>query len=156
MIYNLDFVRLGIYLVPFMLRKPKTLAFLKSITKPIRTLKSNFDLYRETTLFDLQINSQVVKLEQALNHYFDNELNRIYIEDNDASVEQKYIFTEVEHKPLFLNTVYIGTPDESVGKGVDFIVYIPTDIDYKYEEYRIKAVLNKNKLAGTRYKIEQI
>ncbi len=156
MIYNLDIIRLCIVLLPYCVRKEKIIAFLKSITAPLRTLQGIFNIYRVNFDYDLRINSQVVYLEKVLNDNFDAELKRIYIVDNNAVVLQKYIYTQVETKPSYLGKLFVGSKSESEAFGEDFIVMLPADINYEQEKYRLKALLNKYKLPSMRYKIEVI
>lgn len=156
MIYNLDIIRLCIVLLPYCVRKEKIIAFLKSITTPLRTLQGVFNIYRVNFDYDLRINSQVVYLEKVLNDNFDAELKRIRIEDNNAVVDQKYIYTDVEDKPTYLGVRFIGSKSESEVFGEDFIVLIPFDLNYEAVKYKFNALLNKYKLPSLRYKIETI
>lgn len=156
MIYNLDIVRLCIVLLPYAVRKDRIIAFLRAITTPLRTLQNTFNIYRVNFDYDLRINSQVVYLEKVLNDNFDEELRRIRVEDNEAVVNQKYIYTDVEDKPRFLGKLFIGSKSESLSYGEDFIVKIPSDLLYEEIKYKLRALLNKNKLPSLRYKIELI
>ena len=139
-------------LLPTFLRKPKLLAFLNSIVKPLDSL------YKET-LNKMQHTCQVIYLEKMLNEYFEvpnynpiyhDSTKIIYIEDAPIP-PTKYIYLDQEIPPnnyLYLGTHYLtGDIDH-----IDFIVYIPSN--YVFEEDKLRAIINYYKLAGKKYTIE--
>ncbi|HGE5775912.1 TPA: hypothetical protein ACGGHC_002753, partial [Flavobacterium psychrophilum] len=62
---------------------------------------------------------------------------------------------KAENKPKYLGTYFIKSQDEYENTGVDFIVFVPTEIKTASID-QLKYLLNYYKLAGKRYKIEAI
>ncbi|WP_134355673.1 hypothetical protein [Flavobacterium psychrophilum] len=145
---------MGIGFLPLDLRQPKNIAYVLALLEPVEWLyyqwlqKRDFDWYR------LKHTGQVCKLRKVLNDNLDKSLRRIYIAQGTA-FPRKYIYTKAENKPKYLGTYFIKSQDEYENTGVDFIVFVPTEIKTASID-QLKYLLNYYKLAGKRYKIEAI
>ncbi|WP_123937823.1 hypothetical protein [Flavobacterium psychrophilum] len=145
---------MGIGFLPINLRQPKNIAYVLALLEPVEWLyyqwlqKRDFDWYR------LKHTGQVCKLRKVLNDNLDKSLRRIYIAQGTA-FPRKYIYTKAENKPKYLGTYFIKSQDEYENTGVDFIVFVPTELKPASID-QLKYLLNYYKLAGKRYKIEAI
>ncbi len=154
MLFDINFKKMGIGFLPLDLRQPKNIAYVLALLEPVEWLyyqwlqKRDFDWYR------LKHTGQVCKLRKVLNDNLDKSLRRIYIAQGTA-FPRKYIYTKAENKPKYLGTYFIKSQDEYENTGVDFIVFVPTEIKTASID-QLKYLLNYYKLAGKRYKIEAI
>lgn len=154
MLFDINFKKMGIGFLPIDLRQPKNIAYVLALLEPVEWLyykwlqKRDFDWYR------LKNTGQVCKLRKVLNDNLDPSLRRIYIAQGTA-FPRKYIYTKAENKPKYLGTYFIKSQDEYENTGVDFIVFVPTEIKTASID-QLKYLLNYYKLAGKRYKIEAI
>lgn len=152
--FNININKIGIEELSPDLRNPRIIAYVFALLLPIKSLhyqwlqKRNFDWYRLTHT------GQVCKLRKVLNDSLDPMLRRIYI-GTGTSFPRRYIYTKAENKPKYLGTFFIKSQDEYENTGVDFTVFVPTEI-INTQIYQLKYLLNYYKLAGKRYKIEAI
>ncbi len=152
-IYTVDFRKLADWMLPTFLRKPKLLAYLKALLKPVINLYNDFKMFRSDILYKINHNGQVVYLQKVLNDRFDNIQRRIYITDGIIN-EPTYIYTHEEDKPVYLGTKYIYTREELKFKDVDFVVILPLDLVLSSEEeVRVNSLLKYYKLASKTYRI---
>lgn len=134
--------------------------FVRAALSPLNVKRNEFYSFFDSIKYDLTFNGQVIMLEHLLNDKFDNEERRIYIEDAiqipelllyniSENNELKYIYNKLESKPA----TYLYNKLEYDNE-FDFTVFVPSDIsDYLIE---MNFLLNKYKLAGTRYQIKTI
>ena len=144
--YNLNIDKLLVMLTPTFLRKPKLVAWLRTLATPLHKLLYEFQQARQADLYNLAHNSQVCYLRKALNDEFDDEQRRIRIEDGKQK-QRLYIYPRSANKPLYQRGDYIDG-------GVDFIVVLPKDLTY--DKYKLEALVNFYKLAGKRWQISQL
>lgn len=155
-IYNINWNKLVSWLIPNELFFPKVLAWCKSIVSPVSTLHGNFLAFRKQKNYELNINSQVCKLEKLLNDKFDNTFRRIYITDGELS-KKKYVFTTNEFVPLPIytlaenNPLFIYKEGEITTNTYHFIVNVPSGI--RYSNNVMISVLNTFKLPSKKYDI---
>lgn len=153
--YNIDYIKLILWLIPEELQLPKMVALVNAFSAPFKLLYNDFIARRTRNIYKIEHNSQVCYLEAALNDSFDVTQRRIYITDGNMYT-QLYIFTEVESKPLFVFTeaenkpVYIYPESDYVQTRVDFIVNIPAVIKPLINEYELIALIDFYKLASKR------
>lgn len=152
--YNVDLHKLVVLLTPTFLRKSKLIAFMQSLIAPVNSIYSDWSLMRSNNLYKLAHNGQICYLRKALNDRFDDELRRIYIGDGNKFV-RKYIYTPAERKTKYLGTIYLHQRSDYADTGVDFIVYVPSEI-VDIQIYEIEALINFYKEGVKRYKIEKI
>lgn len=149
--YNLNIDKLLVLLTPTFLRKPKLIAWLRTLAMPLNKLLDDFKVHRERDLYNLAHNSQVCYLRKALNDEFDPQLRRIKIEDGKQK-QRLYIYPRSANKPLYLGKVFLYQRGDYIDSGVDFIVVLPKNLTY--DKYKLEALVNFYKLAGKRWTIE--
>lgn len=104
--------------------------FLLAFVSPITSLYNLFRGNRDSNLYRLSHNSQIVKMEAVLNDAFDNALRRIVIVDGPIK-EAPAVYLRAELKPLYIRKSteathkYTYTAAETAVQGLDFIVQVP-------------------------------
>lgn len=151
--YNLNIDKLLVLLIPTFLRKPKLVAWLRTLATPLYKLLYDFQRASQDDLCNLAHNSQVCYLRKALNDEFDDEQRRIRIEDGKQK-QRLYIYPRSANKPLYLGKVFLYQRGDYIDGGVDFIVVLPKDLTY--DKYKLEALVNFYKLAGKRWQISQL
>lgn len=163
-IFDINFNRWAILLLPTTLRQSKMIAWLKVLVSPLVSLHYKFIQKRRDDLYKLQHNGQVCYLRKVLNDEFDPIKRRIKITDGNRYTPQ-YIYTEAEQKTKFLGTMFLRDKSTYGDTGVDFLVLVPLDVwntnktEIRIGEYRfydIEAIIDFYRLASKRYKIEQL
>ena len=152
--YSVDWNRLVVLLLPTSLRKAKLVAFVQALIAPIIQVHYSWLLKRNEDLYKMQHTGQVCSLRKVLNDQLDVSLRRIYINDGNA-FPRKYIYTRAENKPVFIGKTFIYQNDEYTNTGVDFTVFVPSEI-INTEVFKLKALIEFYKLAGKRYKLQAI
>lgn len=117
--YDFDLFKLVEQYLPPILRKPKILAWLKSLFAPIQTLKTSILAYFTYARREIRMNGQVIVLENYLNDTFDSVLRRIKIFDNSG---RYFIKSSVN--------VYSLASIDSVSKSKT--LYIPSLTDFNF------------------------
>lgn len=145
-------------LIPAMLRRPRLLAWLESITSPVAALYRQFLLYRSTVLRQLSYNGQTILLEKALNDTFDPAFRRIRVVNAVGELAPTYVNFVREQQPN--PTVYlVNEPDyqplylysqAAFNSQVDFTVYAP---GLGSQATGLHALIRRLKRAMTNYQI---
>lgn len=148
--YNFNIDKLLVLLTPTFLRKPKLVAWLRTLTMPLNKLLDDFKGHRERDLYNLTHNSQVCYLRKALNDEFDPQLRRIKIEDGTRNI-RRYIYQRNVNRPLYLGRMFLYLRGNYIDGGVDFVVVLPRGLEY--DKYKLEALVNFYKLAGKRWTI---
>lgn len=148
--YNLNIDKLLVLLIPTFLRKPKLIAWLRTLAMPLNKLLDDFKVHRERDLYNLTHNSQVCYLRKALNDEFDPQLRRIKIEDGTRNI-RRYIYQRNVNRPLYLGRMFLYLRGNYIDGGVDFVVVLPRGLEY--DKYKLEALVNFYKLAGKRWTI---
>ena len=149
--YNLNIDKLLVLLTPTFLRKPKLVAWLRTLAMPLNKLLDDFKVHRERDLYNLTHNSQVCYLRKALNDEFDPQLRRIKIEDGTRNI-RRYIYQRNVNRPLYLGRMFLYLRGNYIDGGVAFVVVLPQGLEY--DRYKLEALVNFYKLAGKRWTIE--
>jgi hypothetical protein len=150
-IFNIDFKKVILYLLPKALRREKIFALIETFQAGVRSLYLLFLSMRHDHQKDLDITPQVFSLRKVLNDYFDSDKREIRIEDT-VLFSPTYIFMPGEKKPIYLGKKAIYTNAE-LRNARGFVVIVPERLNTEAEEARMKAMINKYKLAGTKYHI---
>lgn len=159
--FNIDFHKLVVDLLPWFFRKPVWISWLGALISPVGSLYINFLSFRDMRLYESRYNGQVAELEYVLNdfYYGDGTLMRIYIEDNTESGEiYLYNIAENEDETYIYNVneasepeIYIFNTSEGTG-GTDFIVFVPDTLVYDTDYLR--GLVRKYKIAGPTFTIQ--
>lgn len=158
-IYQINYSKLVLLLLPTFLRQNVIVALLSALTSPIRMLYNSFIQYKDNTLQELEVTPQVFSLRNALNRAY-NLQEGFIIEDYVKQGEWLIVYDEIEYRSELLVIVeddtYLLVHDESTLQQVQggFIVTVPNSLsasDYP----RIRTIINKHKLMGIPYILKQ-
>jgi hypothetical protein len=179
-IFDIDYKRLIVLLLPTFLRKPILFSFLKALIQPLIKIYDSFLLNRTQNLYKIDTTGQVCYLRKMLNDNFDSEQRRIYIGEGLASdwifVYLKSLFntsggkqptcvgnadslsTTIGKKTYVFNSENTGvtliSKQGTVGaSGLDFTVMVPSELRGIVDESRLTSLINYYKLASKRYAI---
>jgi hypothetical protein len=141
------------------LRKTFTLELFKMICSPMISLYTRFYQFYEDKKYELTFNGQVIYLEHLLNDQFDNISRGIYISDSPEFDEDVVFFLESENNEetvFYLESegeaAVVFYQESEIQTWPDFIVNVPAAVTFN--EIRMKAYLNKYKLASKNYIIQ--
>ncbi|WP_286803329.1 MULTISPECIES: hypothetical protein [Sphingobacterium] len=148
-VYDVDLKKLVVMLLPSFMRTEKLIAFIWCLIVGIRTVHFKLLALWYDTDKEMEVTPQVFSLRKLLNDYFDSVNRTIRIEDAKVG-GRSYIFSITEQRPLFLGERAIYTADE-LRSGTGFVVIVPEALNNTAETARLKAMINKYKLAGTKY-----
>jgi hypothetical protein len=115
----------------------------------------------------IKMNSQIILLEYYLNHWFfvDSGTDQIYIENN-TNVSDVFVmgtsstYSSTMPKNSTYSETFMGLAPTYPDVSYDFIVWVPSALfttlgsDYTNRYNSVAQVVDKYKLAGTRYKID--
>jgi len=152
--YKLNVEILAVLLLPTFLRRPKRIALVKSLVRPLVDLHENWLTFRENNLYKLEHTSQVCYFRKVLNDELDPIDRRIYIGDG-LDFERDYIYTSSEQKPVYLGAKYIKRQFDFVDNAFDFTVFVPAGL-YETNRYKLEYLIDYYKQATKRYRIELI
>lgn len=141
--YNIDWTRLIIWLLPHPLRSSLMRDWLLLLIAPVITVHLALQAYRRRMYFATRATGQVTKLRFYLNYLFDVMLARIEIHDTDQG-DFLYIYQEYENKPIYL-------PAFLTGSAYQFLVVVPAEL--MYLEAQIRAIIDSYKLPTRKYYI---
>lgn len=145
-------------LLPWLLRKPKTLAYLQALLMPAAELYERFLTYTLYARRELSYNGQTLLLERALNDRFDPGLRRIRIINSDFSANPFYTNYGREQQPpkyLYLGDEgrpprYLYTRAETINS-IGFIVRTPAGL--AGQEVALHTRIKQLKIALVKYRI---
>lgn len=156
--FNIDFDKLINDLLPWFLRKPIMISWLRSIVSPIARLHQLFVNYRDDILFGLLHNGQVISLEDMLNKVFNptNQYPRIYIDDGERN-PVIYLYNLAEGNNTIIHNLGETFPpvflkNQSEPSGFDFTVWVHSSITFDYDQ--MFSLVNKHKAAGFQFQIK--
>lgn len=144
-------------LLPVRLRKMRTVAWVRCLIAPIKWMYIQFSERRNSNLYQVAHNGQVVYLTAALNDLFDPVGRGIYIEDG-LYEDPLFVYTVPEVKELWLGlSTETSTPTypvpqvlytdgETILLGNAFVVKVPASLPY--DEQRMRAMINKYRLTS--------
>lgn len=152
-VFNIDYDRLLLLLLPTFLRKLGIVSLLQSATVALKSTYGNFSNNQISNLYKLVHNGQVCYLKKVLNDTFDPDLRRIKIIDGNKYTRQ-FIFSGAEQFPSYLGTMHLKQYSDYADTGVDFRVTFPAGYPLAPSIYQISATIEYYKLASKRYKIQ--
>ncbi len=155
--FNIDFKKLALWLIPVWLRKSNLLLLVMVVTWPLRQVYNSFLLFTEAKLYRLRHNGQVCFLEAVLNDAFDGASRRIYISDFDGK-QRIYFWPEAERRDVnFGITQYFWAETDYADSGMDFTIHLPVDVVTTTAQMAyLKSLVNEYKLAGKNYNTVRI
>lgn len=129
-VYNINWNRLAVEMLPIALRKPALLAIVTSMLRPLELLHLDFLNFRAASLYRVRHNSQIVYMESMLNDIFDPWQKRIRIVNTVFKTAINFYEPE-ENKEVFFfeptdnKPVIFREQNELSGDGFDFMVFVP-------------------------------
>ncbi len=162
-IYTVDFKLVADRTSPPTKRGVIFAALFRALLKPLKDLRDDlFDTYRPDVSQRTKYNSQTVVMEQILNNLAGISMAPlIYIENKTILAEMNFFYNEAEGFPAhyFANEaeipdtpIYFFNDDEQIEE-FDFIVWVP-DASFADWEIRIRAEVDKYKIAGVNYDVQ--
>lgn len=154
-LYQIDYKRLVLLLLPTFLRKTRIFAFLTSLVFSVSELHVKFLKNRDANLLRIRRNGQICYLCGMLNDELDPIERRIIITDGD--VEGDWVFTMDEgeaHQLLIDNPgTLIYSETLIVANAAFFYVAVPWLREEENLNNRLKNYLNEYKLLSKKYTI---
>lgn len=163
--FNLDFEKLIRSLLPPKLRNSFWVSFIFRLLSPVRiNYAATRALYTQHS-YELRFTSQILSMATFLNQFYGTPLSgggSIYIKTQGRERAAAYIFFQNENRPN-PNTIYLQSEaqdpfytyfDSELQGDVDFIVYVPNTL--AYDPAQLSAIVNRYKLAGKRFSIQEI
>ncbi|TAG31873.1 MAG: hypothetical protein EAZ35_02155 [Sphingobacteriia bacterium] len=144
--YEVHFIRLLRWNLPVDLRKNKAYVMLKALISPLMVTYNDFTIFRISTDSELVRTTQLCRLRGSLNDVVDKVNRRITITRGTGG-NVLYVFTEMENNAKYLPK-YLGV------EGVNYIVYIPVDLQYK--ESIVRLHLTRYNLETLTYRIQYV
>lgn len=154
--YDINWKRLILWIIPEVLRKTLHVAWVVALIAPVVRLYFQFISFRNEIIYALTITPQVCYLEKALNDRFDSQQRGIYITDPEEKPGLP-LYLKVEVKPVVLFTKaeaiaqILYTKSESGKFGVDFLVNVPSNVQFDLQE--LTAFLSNYKLPSKKFKV---
>ena len=150
-IFDIDFEKLGRWLLPVRKRKPAMLAFVLVLAVPFVFIYASFKAYRKQKLYELSLSPQICYVRKLLNDLYDKAARRIYI-TNAEPRESPFVYRRAENKPLYLATQkYLYGTDETILYD-NFTVHVPAVLGLDLVE--VAGLLSTVVLPGMKFKIE--
>lgn len=155
--YNVDIYKLSAHLIPPFLRKKRLFSFFQVFLYPFYRIVQGFKNFRNTSLYKLNTNGQVMYIEKYLNDYYHLEYKDIYITDSDrydSNIPDLYsddTITMAVYSDNSDHQLYLSAGAESVKKE-DYIVNVPSYLSDKIEE--LKLLIDFTRPAGRKYIIK--
>lgn len=157
-IFDISYKKLTTWLVPEVLRKPKTMALLNALVSPVVFIYNLFLINRRNNLYKLMITPQICYVEMALNDKYDSGNRHIKIVQPKRK-EPLFVYRKVENKPVFLYTkseaakpkTWLYQKGEASANQYDFIVQVPATVAFNMNE--MTAVIDSYILPDKEYKI---
>lgn len=157
-VYDIDFEKLVIHLLPVELRKSRMIAWLRSLVKPIANIHRQFVNYRRDAIYKIEQTPQVFSMENVLNDAFDVQLRRIRIGDG-AYRDGVYFYNPNENKPVPFydpaedSPVHFFDGAELFSLDTDFVVSVPFELN-EAQEIRMRSLIDFYRLPDKTYNIQ--
>lgn len=165
-IYKTDFPKLGLMLLPSVVRHPFLAGLVSVLLSVFTELGNKIFSYREEILERLKYNGQVCRLEYCLNRIFNRD--NYGVEDTPKiSVEDAQFYPGSLYLCYKRNAVHyneipvrISSPEKhiilnrrsnNVERPVDFVVYVPWAV--AIDEVRLRAVVNTYKTMSKSWRL---
>jgi hypothetical protein len=157
-IFEINYKRLVLLLLPTFLRRSMIVAFLHAMTAPVVTLYNSFIAARKNNLYRLRMNGQVCYLRRLLNDAFPSANGAIRI-DNSKSVGGWQYAWDRDYDP-YMRYLLIADEDtmfwdkSTILENVSgFLVLFPPAIYNTNNDAKLRSLLNNYKLLSKSYTI---
>lgn len=160
-IFNINYSRAAVLLLPLILRKKLLTAFLSAAMRPLDGLNGEFAFFRRSV--DASSHSQTCRLRSLLNDYFDYYERRIYIRPAPLDKDYYLLWEEGAAKPVVLESEaragdrqpYLAERDGQIGSGnTDFEIVLPAGYRLSNnDKNQLAALVDGHRLASKKYVI---
>jgi hypothetical protein len=155
-VYNIDYLKLFIQIVPFLNRKAKFLALFRIIATQIQKVHYDFCEYKLN--LDQGVKSQNCYLRAELNKWFDPYKKRIFLRTITPNYDQLLTWSEASNKPFLISEetpFLLQNENGLLLNQINFEVVLPIGFLLTPSQDRlIKTILDKNKLPSKTYIIK--
>lgn len=155
-LYQINYKKLVLLLLPTFLRQPRWFAFLNALTFGVSELHGQFLKSRDSHLFRIRRNGQVCYLRGMLNDELDPVARRIQVADAEPEGDWLFAMDEEEPYQLFVRTenVMIYSEGLIIGNTAFFNVSVPWKEEQTDINNRLRNFLNEYKLLSKKYIIQ--
>lgn len=155
-LFQIDYKRLVLLLLPTFLRKPRLFAFVCALVFSISELHVKFLKSRNANLLRIKRNGQVCYLRGLLNDELDPIERRIQVTDATAEGDWVFAMSEGEAYQLLINAegVLVYSEDLIIGNTAFFNVLVPWGKEQADLNNRLCNFLNEYKLLSKKYIIQ--
>lgn len=159
--YNLNFSNLTRQLPPALLRKPKMLAWLRTLHLLLNDVNLDFTSYIEEKRKEVSFTGQTIVLEKLLNESYPAAADGIWIDNAGTFHDPGYGYLKAEGQPHpgFGYLKSEGQPHPGFGYlkaedsgAVNFTVNVPVSVSF--DETDMRVLIDKYKAAGMQYIIQ--
>jgi hypothetical protein len=125
--FKINYYTLAIQLMPTNWRKPIHIAFVKVLVSPFVLILRQLTKFRTESIYKLQHDGRIGKVEKVLNDKFDVVLRRILIIEGQRK-NQTYSYFRTENKEPLETPFITYSIDELSEFSADFEICIPTAV----------------------------
>ena len=125
--FKIDFYTLAVQLMPINWRKPIHIAFVKVLVTPFVLLLQQLRRHRTNTVYKLQHDGRIGKVEKVLNDSFDKIERRILIVEGERK-NQNYSYFRSENKEHLATPFTTYSTEEVSEFSADFEIRIPVEV----------------------------
>lgn len=158
--YKVNIKRLALLTLPTWLRRPVAGALIFAGVTPLGRMLQELRTLREETSYRINHNGQVCKLRGALNDAFDARERRIRVEDEESGGGEGWrVYRRSEERAVAApgrgtgRAVIMNGRGYGGASGYDFWVTLPRALRGEIEETRLRATVDRYKLASKRWTI---
>jgi hypothetical protein len=158
-VFEIDYERLALLLLPTFLRREVTAALLWAVTSPVVTTYDAFVSNRKSNLQKLKMNGQVCYLRRLLNDAFPEADGAIRIGSGNRSTGRWQLAWDKDYDPYmrYLLIADGGTmlyDKDTTAQSVNgFTVSVPRALKSVDNDAKLRSLLNTYKLASKHYTI---
>lgn len=159
-LFQIDYRRLVLLLLPTFLRRPRIYAFLSAMVFGVGELHRQFTRSRDANLLRCRRNGQVCYLRALLNDELDPVQRRITLDDASQPGEWVMIFDENASYQTLIQSepgkeskaVHILYDEGSILENTSFFtVTVPWNVKMEDSTNRLRSLLNEYKLLSKTY-----
>lgn len=154
-LYQMDYKKLVVLLLPTFMRKPRLFAFVHALTFGLSELYTKFSRNRGSNLSRIECNGQVCYLRKMLNDELDPIERRITISDGLAEGSWLFAFMESDAWQLLIDGPGVMVYSERLIISDTALFYVSVPWGNKDENLnnRLRNFLNNYKLLSKKYTI---
>lgn len=164
-LYQIDYKRLVLLLLPTFLRQPRLFAFLRAMVFSVSEMHGKFLKQRNTNLLRIKRNGQVCYLRGLLNDELDQTDRLITVTDGEADGNWLFAFSEEIASQLLIQKEANSSTEtpivhllyseaKIIANTALFIVSVPWPETDKNKTERFISLLNEYKLLSKKYTIK--